>query len=480
MSDEKRRKNGLEDEPAPPAHPPEEGDVGEYDDEDDEGLDPRVLAVVGIIVLLIVVIYWRRAARPAEEDLDPLAPPAVQQREQPERRPPTYEELVMQRRAEAAQYVYRHGGRILAVARPPIPPRPDRESDEILPAEEGEFFDITQLPEGVGPTELYRRLVGNQHAFKDMLPPLGLRPDGLAPRFAPAAEVGPETVSEDEPVCGVVVGEQAKAYPIRFLHLHEVVNDEVGGTPVALFYNAIARAFNAFGRIEHGGEPLAFGSSGLLFRGASVAYDSATRSLWNGMTGEAVSGEMFGAELPRVHLALLRYGAWKEKHPDTLVMVGTVPDTRLEYGPDYAVGVDNYHGSRMLIYPLDGFEDDMGHHPKTAVLGVVAGDAARAYPAYYLEEKGRVEDEIGGVKVVVELDPQSGHAEARTAEGEPLFSQRAYWFAWKGNHPHSDVVSMPEEEPDPWTEPAHAPPSAPPFETEPFDPEAPLVPEGMR
>lgn len=479
MSDEERRPDGLEDETAPPARPPEEDE--EYgDEEEDEGLDPRVLAVVGIIVLLIVVIYWRRSAR-SDEDALPVPPSHEAREERPEPRPPTYEELVMQRQSEALQYVYRHGGRTLAVARPPIPPRPGREEGETLPAKEGEFFDITSLPEGVAPAQLYRRLFGHQHAFKDMLPALGTPGGDFAPRFAPASEVGPQTVGEDEPVCGILVGGEAKAYPAKFLHFHEVVNDEAGGKPVVLFYNAVARAFTAFERIEHDGAPLAFGSSGLLFRGASLAYDAATRSLWNGMTGEAVSGEMFGEKLPRVHLALLRYGAWKEKHPGTLVMVGTEPETPVDYGPDYAVGVEHYHGSPMIIYPLDGFEDDQGHHPKTSVIGVLAGGSARAYAAYYLEEIGRIEDEIGGVEVVVELDPNSGHVEARAADGELLHSQRAYWLAWQAAHPGTDILPKPDEEdPAPWTETAPLPPEeAPPLETQPFDPGAPLVPDGM-
>jgi len=40
-------------------------------------------------------------------------------------------------------------------------------------------------------------------------------------------------VREDEPVIGVVVGEQAKAYPISIMGVHELVNDTCGGRPIA-------------------------------------------------------------------------------------------------------------------------------------------------------------------------------------------------------------------------------------------------------
>lgn len=49
----------------------------------------------------------------------------------------------------------------------------------------------------------------------------------------PAREVGEVDLADDELVLGIVAGGQAMAYPVRYLALHEVVDDRVGDTPVA-------------------------------------------------------------------------------------------------------------------------------------------------------------------------------------------------------------------------------------------------------
>lgn len=50
------------------------------------------------------------------------------------------------------------------------------------------------------------------------------------PRFVPAAEA---EIPDDAWVLGVVDGGRAKAYSLNLLNHHEVVNDEIGGRPIA-------------------------------------------------------------------------------------------------------------------------------------------------------------------------------------------------------------------------------------------------------
>jgi hypothetical protein len=51
------------------------------------------------------------------------------------------------------------------------------------------------------------------------------------PQFARA---GDATLSNDEPVIGLAINGQAKAYPLAILNSHEIANDVVGGIPVAV------------------------------------------------------------------------------------------------------------------------------------------------------------------------------------------------------------------------------------------------------
>ena len=65
-------------------------------------------------------------------------------------------------------------------------------------------------------------------------PPKDGIPAILEPRFVSAAKVA--FLSAGDQVIGIEVGGQARAYPIRILNLHEVVNDTVNGVPIAVTF----------------------------------------------------------------------------------------------------------------------------------------------------------------------------------------------------------------------------------------------------
>jgi hypothetical protein len=48
----------------------------------------------------------------------------------------------------------------------------------------------------------------------------------------PASEV--KGVRDADQVLGVTIGSESRAYPIPFLSWHEIINDTVGGVPVAV------------------------------------------------------------------------------------------------------------------------------------------------------------------------------------------------------------------------------------------------------
>jgi hypothetical protein len=49
------------------------------------------------------------------------------------------------------------------------------------------------------------------------------------PQFVPADEAG---YADDELVMGIAIDGEAKAYPVGLLNSREMVNDELGGTPI--------------------------------------------------------------------------------------------------------------------------------------------------------------------------------------------------------------------------------------------------------
>jgi hypothetical protein len=65
-------------------------------------------------------------------------------------------------------------------------------------------------------------------------PPKDGIPAILEPKFVPSAEAG--FLDESDDVIGVRVGNQTRAYPIKILNWHEVVNDNINGVPIVVTF----------------------------------------------------------------------------------------------------------------------------------------------------------------------------------------------------------------------------------------------------
>ena len=65
-------------------------------------------------------------------------------------------------------------------------------------------------------------------------PPKDGIPAILAPKFLKAAVA--DFLKPEDQVIGVATGGQAKAYPIKILNWHEVVNDSFNGLPIAVTF----------------------------------------------------------------------------------------------------------------------------------------------------------------------------------------------------------------------------------------------------
>ncbi|HEX6233040.1 MAG TPA: DUF3179 domain-containing (seleno)protein, partial [Jiangellaceae bacterium] len=72
---------------------------------------------------------------------------------------------------------------------------------------------------------------------------------------------------------------------------HEIVNDTVGGIPVAITYCPLCNSGVGLDR-RVGDKVLDFGTSGRLYASNLVMYDRQTESLWPQLTGQAAVGVM--------------------------------------------------------------------------------------------------------------------------------------------------------------------------------------------
>ena len=238
-------------------------------------------------------------------------------------------------------------------------------------------------------------------------PPKDGIPAIKTPRFVDASAAS--FLRDDDRVIGLARGGVAKAYPLRILNGHEVVNDSVDDLPVAVTYCPLTGSAVAFDR-RIAGQTLSFGVSGRLYESNVLMYDHQSESLWSQLAAEAVTGDHTGAKLAEVPTLVISWKAWKTAHPDTLVLstsTGHVRDyDRNPYGAYESSGSLMFRPSRR----------DPRLRPKDRVLGLVMGGAARAYPLSDLQDAGgTVEDSIDGRTVTIAIHQRIAGPEAMAA-----------------------------------------------------------------
>ena len=164
------------------------------------------------------------------------------------------------------------------------------------------------------------------------------------PEFAPVAE---GTLPDNEPVIGLVLNGDARAYPLRVLIWHEIVNDVVGGVPVAVTYAPLGNTALVFNR-RLGDRVLEFGSTGKLRHSGLIMYDRSTESWWQQFSGEAIVGELTGARFVMVPARLESFAGFRQRAPAGRVQVP--PTNAPAYGANSYVNYDSapapflYHG----------------------------------------------------------------------------------------------------------------------------------------
>lgn len=273
---------------------------------------------------------------------------------------------------------------------------------------------------------------------KDGIPAL------TAPGFVTAAEA--TFLAPADRVVGIERGGGARAYPLAILNWHEIVNDVVHETPIAVTYCPLTGSAVVFDR-RHDGDVLSFGVSGRLYESNVLMYDHQSESLWSQLGASAVTGARTGARLVPLPATVTTWRAWRRLHPDTMVLSRATGHER-DYGRN---PYEMYEESGSLIFRPS--RRDPRLPAKARVLGVIAGGAARAYPrAEIAGAGGRIVDRIGDREITVVVDDDGLRV---IGDGDtPVIATDVYWFAWAAFHPETSVWRpRPATRPD---GPAHA------------------------
>ena len=156
------------------------------------------------------------------------------------------------------------------------------------------------------------------------------------PEFAPVSEV--TDLADTEPVIGVTVNGEARAYPLGILTRHEIVNDTIGGVPVTVTYCPLCNSSIVFDR-RVDGRVLDFGTTGKLRNSDLVMYDRQTESWWQQFSGQAIVGRMTGKTLKMLPSRQESFARFRARAPNGKVLVSNRPFRR--YGINPYVGYDS-------------------------------------------------------------------------------------------------------------------------------------------
>ena len=226
----------------------------------------------------------------------------------------------------------------------------------------------------------------------------GPPPDGIPPidnpKFQPARAV--DWLEGAEPVLSLTVEGETRAYPLQIMTWHEIVNDTVGGVPVAVTYCPLCNSGVAFHR-RVGDRLLDFGTSGMLYADNLVMYDRQTESLWPQLTGQASVGVLTGTQLTAIPIGVVGWDQFRTAHPDAPVLTR---DTgyRRDNGCNPYAGYDDPDG-RLLVEPPDGRDPRLP--VKERVIGIRLADQAVAIPRQAVADAGVMSVSLAGREIVL-------------------------------------------------------------------------------
>ncbi|MBI3030129.1 MAG: DUF3179 domain-containing protein [Candidatus Rokubacteria bacterium] len=245
--------------------------------------------------------------------------------------------------------------------------------------------------------------------------PGGPPPDGIPAIDRPvfvAAGAADAWLPPAEPVVAVEVNGDARAYPLRVMIWHEIVNDTVGGKAVAVTYCPLCNSGLVFDR-QVDGRALDFGTSGMLFKSDLVMYDRQTHSLWAQMEGRAIVGELAGVRLAMIPANTIAYADFKAAYPG-----GKVLSQETGFSRRYGLNPYGYYDQPNLDPFLLKGAPDRRRPPKERVVGVLLGGAPRAYPWPALVKQRVIHDAVSVEPLVIFYQPG-----ARSALDEPRMEQ---------------------------------------------------------
>lgn len=301
--------------------------------------------------------------------------------------------------------------------------------------------------EGWSKTDFTKRLI-SWHEIASGGPPKDGIPAIDSPKFR---SVNAErSIEAQEAVVGLAINGDARAYPIRILIWHEIVNDTVGGIPVAVTYCPLCNSAVVYERRTEAGL-LTFGTTGKLRNSDLVMYDRQTESWWQQFTGQSIVGQLTGQKLEMIPARLESFSLFKDRHPDGRVLVPTDPSFR-DYGRNPYEGYDT---SKIPFLYRGEFRE--GISPMARVVAIREGGSASAVTLELLRRQREIaigdvvlswkegqasaldKKSVGGGREVGNVIARRKDAQGRN---EDVPYDVTFAFAFNAFHPSSAIIQI--------------------------------------
>lgn len=266
----------------------------------------------------------------------------------------------------------------------------------------------------------------------------GVRKDGIPALTEPRLSFWTKTPLADPKsrVIGVVVNGEARAYPINILDQHEIVNDILGGRPIAVVYCPLCDSASVVDRRLNGKE-YQFGVSGMLYHSNVLLYDRTDHALWSQVGFMAITGPNAGKRLQSLDgWQISTLEVFGRQYPRAAV----ISDTGLKR--DYSQSIYADYFATDNVYPqFANFQLDRRMLNKTPIIGVKLGELTRAYPLSELAKlKGKVlADQIGrdqAIKLALTADGGAIRIIQIPPQAQVIHT---FWFAWAAFYPDTQV-----------------------------------------
>ena len=203
----------------------------------------------------------------------------------------------------------------------------------------------------------------------------------------------------NEPVVAIEINGEAKAYPIQVLIWHEIVNDELKGTPLTVTFCPLCNSSIVFDRrLEFNGKSYLFdfGTTGKLRNSDLVMYDRQTESWWQQFVGTAIVGDLTGAKLKVLLSFIISYANFKESYPNGIVLSKKTGYMR-NYGKNPYVRYDDINNTPFLLQN----SPDRRLPPMERIVNVSINGINKIYPFSTIQKEKVLHDTVGKTNLVI-------------------------------------------------------------------------------